>query len=399
MTTPSLGGELATVARLLTSADGRTTPHAAVPWAPSGAGAIALARHSARRARLAATAHLTATRARRRLVVVRPMRGSLRPGPRDRVRRVAGSGYVAYLPQRPRKIAPLVLDVVLGDIGGSIDGRLSVGADGAVRAIVRRPGGTGGLVRMGLSGTAADPSHARAGLEMVASAAGGLAPPVQASGQCAEITWVLEGLLPGSTPAHLVPGLADQVAAFLGDMPAAGRPAEVLDDARVLAEVVPGAAAVVLAAAQSVCESAPAAQGQLVHGDLWAGNLLTVGSRLTGVVDWDAWTPAGVPGVDLLHLLATDARIRQRRALGEIWLQRPWENADFVGPVRRYWPAWGGDADARAAVGVAWWLSQLARDLRRNPTLGRQDAWVQRNITTVTEVLGRDDWARRASGR
>ena len=62
------------------------------------------------------------------------------------------------------------------------------------------------------------------------------------------------------------------------------------------------------------------------HGDLWSGNLLVAGRRLTGVLDWDAWHPAAVPGTDLLHLVATEQAHRTRHSLGSVWMVTtfPW---------------------------------------------------------------------------
>src|SRR5438093_11880125 len=65
----------------------------------------------------------------------------------------------------------------------------------------------------------------------------------------------------------------------------------------------------------------------LRHGDLWAGNLLVERGALRGLVDWDAWHPAAVPGTDLLHLLAMEEVVLSGRSLGEVWLRRPWESA------------------------------------------------------------------------
>ncbi|WP_448614594.1 hypothetical protein [Modestobacter sp. URMC 112] len=382
---PRPGAELATLLHLLGPADGRpgAAPLAALPWAPAGGGPPVLLSQLARRLRATATVAVASAAARRRPTVVRPTRGSLAPGTRDRLRRAAGRGLVAALPEPGR---PVVLDRVLDDAGAVLASPLGVGADGAVRAMVTR-GDTRGLLRMGLAGGPADPSGSAAGLRRLAAAGVLHVPALLASGVRDDVVWSLEAALPGSRPSAVSPALADRVAAFTAALPRADGPVDATADAEVIAVAVPSCAADVRRIAGTVTSSALAAQGRLRHGDLWAGNLLARGDELTGVVDWDAWSPAGLPGVDLLHLLATEERIRTRSALGEVWLRRPWDASPFADLARRHWPSWGSDAPARATVGTAWWLGQLASDLRRNPSLARDDRWVARNVATVTAAL------------
>jgi hypothetical protein len=374
--------ELATLLRLVGSANGPSEPLVALPWAPVGAGAADLIKHAARRTGLAASSRVATLGSGRRPRVVRPLRGSLSGGLRDRLRRGAGGGYVAVLPSDD----PSLLDILLADAGAVAHSGLSVGADGAVRVLARRDG-SAGLLRMGLTGTPADPSHAAEGLERVATAGSGRVPVVLASGRSGEVTWLLESLLPGQRPRVLSPSLLDDVAEFVAGLPPGSGPADVREDASVLSAAAPTCADALRHVADLVAGSPLAERSRLRHGDLWSGNLLAAGDGLTGVVDWDAWSPAGVPAVDLLHLLATEVRIRNRVPLGEVWLQRPWDGEVFTRLARSHWPEWGGDAAARAVVGLAWWTGQLAADLRRNPALAANSDWVGRNIVAVaTEV-------------
>jgi len=377
------GPELATLLRLVAPADAPADPWAALSWAPVGAGGRQLLQHAALRARTAAAARLSAIAARGSVEVVRPARGSLRPGWRDHARRRAGSGYVAY---RPVAGSRALLEQVLGDAGATVGSGLAVGADGAVRARVVRDG-TPGLLRMGLTETAADPSWAAAGLAALRAQGCARVPEALASGRSGEVTWLVEELLPGRRPVRLTPGLVDQVASFVAALPASDGAPGLRDDAAVIAAGAPGSAAAVLRAADAVAASEPARLPRLGHGDLWSGNVLADGDRLTGVIDWDAWSPAAVPGVDLLHLLGTEQRIRTRSALGEVWLRRPWDDPDFIRTARRHWPDWGGDAEARRMVGTAWWLGQLAADMRRSPALAADTRWLARNVDLVAAAL------------
>jgi hypothetical protein len=121
------------------------------------------------------------------------------------------------------------------------------------------------------------------------------------------------------------------------------------------------------------------------HGDLWAGNLLVERGVLRGVVDWDAWHPAAVPGTDLLHLLAMQEAVRRGRSLGELWRERPWEWAAFRQLTGGYWRALGlaPNRDVREAVAWAWWANQVACSLARLPELAMDEQWLRRNVEVV----------------
>ncbi|HEV3359387.1 MAG TPA: phosphotransferase [Pseudonocardiaceae bacterium] len=49
-----------------------------------------------------------------------------------------------------------------------------------------------------------------------------------------------------------------------------------------------------------------------VHGDFWMGNLLTHDGKLTGVVDWERFDPAGSPGRDLARFALAHAQYLDR---------------------------------------------------------------------------------------
>ena len=327
---------------------------------------------------------MAAGAAQRRLTVVRLHRGALTPGVGDWLRRGAGGGYVAQL-RLPDE--PSLLESVLRDVGATSTAPLRVGADGAVGALVQTGRGRG-MLRMGLRGSPADPSRAAEGLRFVHGLTSVRTPLLLGQGERAGVAWSLEEALPGRRPRALTPDVAEQVARFTAAFPRTGEPVDVHRDAAVLAEAAPECAAGVHRLADTVAASVLADHAQLRHGDLWLGNLLAQGDVVTGVIDWDAWQPAGIPAVDLLHLIGTAERIRSRSSLGEVWLRRPWDAPAFSELARRYWPDWGADASARAAVGAAWWLGQLAADVRRNPALAADEGWLRRNVREVAARPG-----------
>jgi aminoglycoside phosphotransferase (APT) family kinase protein len=127
-----------------------------------------------------------------------------------------------------------------------------------------------------------------------------------------------------------------------------------------------------------------------VHGDLWAGNVLTTGAALTGVVDWDSYRSSPVPGIDLMHLVATDERLRHRRSMGAELLSRPWRREPLRAHGAAYFARLGVDADVDrwTAVGVAWWAGQLLDSLSRSPELADDEGWLATNVDGVLAALG-----------
>jgi thiamine kinase-like enzyme len=120
----------------------------------------------------------------------------------------------------------------------------------------------------------------------------------------------------------------------------------------------------------------------VTHGDFWAGNLLFVDGQLTGVVDWDSWEPAGVPGTDLLHLHAEMVRRKVGMSYGDMVVAEFWQQdavkASVVGYLRNSrLPIVGPILDV---IGHAWWLTTVAGALRRTPSLEHNQQWMSRNI-------------------
>jgi aminoglycoside phosphotransferase (APT) family kinase protein len=75
-------------------------------------------------------------------------------------------------------------------------------------------------------------------------------------------------------------------------------------------------------AAQAVLDAAAPARAPeptvFVHRDLWQGNTLWVGDRLTGIIDWDC-AGAGPPGVDLGSLRMASALAGLGAQVGLLW--------------------------------------------------------------------------------
>jgi hypothetical protein len=209
--------------------------------------------------------------------------------------------------------------------------------------------------------------------------------------------WSVERLQPGVRPRpSLSPALLDQAIDFLIALHGAGEEAV---EPRLLRE----AAKTVL----GVCGSASAARlHELVervddvlaglprgfsHGDFFSGNLLAEGDRLTGVLDWDAAAPGGLPLTDLLHLLLTHSAYGRDDEWGAAVVQRllPLARAEGDAAVRRYVRAVGIPADARTleSLVAAYWLEYVAHQLRAHPDRYRQQRWIAENVDRVLPIL------------
>ena len=350
------------------------------PALPAGAGG----RHGARQA-VARERALAALR--RHPPAGRVVRGvhrmdppALRVGLRAGVRTALLRGALVELarPDAPRR----VLDAVLETAGAGAGGRLRLGAGGTLLTPVEHAAGPG-VLRAALQGAPGDPAPVAVALRTLAGDR--RVPPLHAAGTTAGASWTVEGRLRGRRPAALTPALVDEVAAFCAGLPRPGGHASVQPDLELLAERLPQHSDSLRAVAHDVAPHLAALPAVGRHGDLWSGNLLADGGRLTAVLDWDAWSPAGVPGTDLLHLLGTERRLGTRAALGEVLLERPWDREPTRSALAGYWRRLDVAPGSRAldAVGVAWWAAQLAGDLRRTPGLADDAGWRARNVERV----------------
>lgn len=169
-------------------------------------------------------------------------------------------------------------------------------------------------------------AHLPAVLEVLAEH--GPVPRVLHAGQLGATTyWICEWLpgapprvLPGGAwPALLAVHAAQRgLAARLGLKPAHdpyvdGRFAEHL---AALSEVAPA----LVDRITGLLGPADAPTADVVHGDLQHGNLLVTRARLTGVLDWDGWSPGDCRS-DLVTLLFSARTVTRDVALGDALLR------------------------------------------------------------------------------
>jgi len=161
----------------------------------------------------------------------------------------------------------------------------------------------------------------------------------------------------------MTPEIGVQATSFCASLPRSETaPTSIGHDFAVLAETFPGHAEQLSLLTDRVAAQVSGLPAVARHGDLWSGNLLVAGRRLTGVLDWDAWHPAAVPGTDLLHLVATEEAHRTHRSLGSVWMDRPWLGEVYRRLGQEYWRSLRvrPRPEELEAVGIAWWASTLS---------------------------------------
>jgi hypothetical protein len=329
---------------------------------------------------------------RRRITAVHrlPAPGA-RAGAHGWARGILRAGLVVEV--APPDAGPRILDAV-GQVAGAagLERTVHAGAGGTVLVRARMASGARGLLRVTRAGTSGDPAAQADTLERLAAAAVPLAPQPLGRGVVADASWMAEQLLPGCRPGRLTPDLVHQAARACARLPICdAAPTAPVDDLLGAAAALPRHAADLRRFAgrlRSRLDGIPAVQR---HGDLWAGNLLVDGGRLTGIVDWDAGHSAGVPGADLIQLVATDMRRRRRLPLGRAVLELPWRASTFTAATAEYW--WALDIAPSSALldvaAIAWWASEIHHTLVRFPQRGTDERWVAENVAPVLERVER----------
>jgi hypothetical protein len=262
------------------------------------------------------------------------------------------------------------------------------GAGGQICARGRMRAGGDVVLRVAASGSNVDPCHAAEALVELGARSLPLIPRLAAHGHAGPAAWTSETLLPGRRADSLSPGLVAAVADFCARLPHDGSPPTAFaSDIASLIDRLPRFREPLL---QLEARAAPIIAGLpsvLRHGDLWRGNLLVQDGALSGVVDWDAWHPAGVPGTDLLHLVASARAFATRQSFGEVMRERPWERPSFTAATAAYWRKLGIDPtrETLEAIGIAWWTMHTKANLQRHPHMVDDERWLKR---TVESLLG-----------
>ena len=275
-----------------------------------------------------------------------------------------------------------------GHVGPGLD--LRVSGDGSVLARLTHRAGAPALLRLATVGGLKDAGRNSEALHRLGEAGVANVPRLGSAGTMLGVGWSTEGELPGVPVRKLSRTLLAEVVSWSSSLPPSGTPAlSVVDRLELIMTSFPRSAADLEPALERVRKRAGEVPGVLEHGDLWTGNLLAADRHLAGVVDWDNWHPAGVPGADLLHLVAMTRRSETRLELGELWLERPWAAREFREATAAYWSRLGLSLTDELAwlVGVDWWAAHVTAGLRRGRRPASDPRWVARNVENVAPLL------------
>jgi hypothetical protein len=316
-----------------------------------------------------------------------------RPGRfRGPVRAALLGGVLAELVggERPAR----VIDAVVEAAGAtSLGSGLRPSGDGSALARLPLADGSHAELRTSRVGHPKDPQRGRAALLALEAADVPLVPRSLRAGTTAGAAWATETVLPGHHTTQLTSDLLEDITRHLAGLPGAPSPPSVVDDQlREVASAFPDRTEALNMVAAAVRRWTAGSPSVLVHGDMWLNNVLVADGHLSGVFDWDGWHPAGVPGTDLLNLLAAEERTRSRRDIGPLLISDYWRSPGVVESLRGYMSARGvalPDAAGLAAIGVAWWASRVAGSLDRGKRPTDDPAWVEWNLDRPLERLVR----------
>lgn len=283
-----------------------------------------------------------------------------------------------------------VIDAVVMAAGSDPTGvRLRAAGDGSALARLEVDDVPAEL-RVARAGHTKDPAKGHAAL-VALEAAGVEGVPRPLGGDItAGAAWSTETVVHGRHVQDLTPALLEQITAFTATLPTAAESGTVApgrraidDQLAAVADFFPEYAAALSEVAAAAARWGASLEPVLVHGDLWLNNVFTEDDRLTAVFDWDTWHPAGLPGTDILNLIAAEARTRERRDFGPLLATDYWREPEVVDALGAYFLARGWrapDAAGLAAIATGWWASRIAGALNRATRQIDDPAWTRRNI-------------------
>lgn len=311
-----------------------------------------------------------------------------RPGAiRRHVRTVSLGGVLAELVRDGvgGKDRPRVIDAVVRAAGSEVrDPRVRPSGDGSALVRLSLADGTRAELRVAKRDLPKDPARGYAALTALAEGGVEKVPRPIGLGTTGDARWSTETVAPGRHVLTLDSTLLDDVIAFLATMPAGPPHCTAIDDH--LTEVIDffpehaSALRDIIVASRRWCAGL---RPILIHGDLWLNNIFTMDGRLSAVFDWDTWHPAGLPGTDLLTLLAADARSRGHGDVGDLLSSDFWRRPEVAAAFDAYFRARDEpvpDAAGHAAIATAWWASRMAGALHRGLRFIDDPAWVRRNM-------------------
>jgi aminoglycoside phosphotransferase (APT) family kinase protein len=327
----------------------------------------------------------------RRIVSIERLPPVHRPGRLRRlIRSVTMSGLLIELAREP--IRPRVIDAISAEAGGRRTPRLRPSGDGSAVATLELTDGRRVQLRVVPAGHPDDPSRGRAALVTLEAARVPCVPRPVAHGLVRGADWTTETFITGHHVQRLTDPLVRDVIETCARFPTGAMERDALaDHAATLVRMRPRDSAAI----ERIHDAARRWAGPtrvLLHGDLWLQNLLVADGRLVGIIDWEMWHPSGLPGLDVLSLLAAEQRTVSGQDTGDLLVDGYWRSPQVRAALDRYFEAIGqpGPGPERlAAIAIGWWLSRMAFADGRIDQRARDPAWARRNIEAPLRTIER----------
>lgn len=129
-----------------------------------------------------------------------------------------------------------------------------------------------------------------------------------------------------------------------------------------------------------------------IHGDYWPANVLVAddAQTVTGIIDWDLADSAGLPLLDVMHLILSMRMIEQQQEMGVVvstLLREPIWTREERALLSSAWTKLPGSHIGRRQVLLLAWLRHVDHTRTKAQRFGGPTLWESQNIERVLQVL------------
>lgn len=129
-----------------------------------------------------------------------------------------------------------------------------------------------------------------------------------------------------------------------------------------------------------------------IHGDYWPANVLVADDArtVTGIVDWDLAEAAGLPLLDIMHLIVSMRMIGRQQEMGVVvsaLLRDPDWTREEQALLDSAWAALPGSRIGTRQVLLLSWLRHVDHTRTKARRFGGPTLWESQNVERVLQVL------------
>jgi aminoglycoside phosphotransferase (APT) family kinase protein len=130
-----------------------------------------------------------------------------------------------------------------------------------------------------------------------------------------------------------------------------------------------------------------------IHGDFWSDNILVEVDGISGIVDWDSASDAGLALHDQLHLVLYWRKVQRGTPIGTeicraLGSEPRWDQHELSALLAGTGGLPGSDEVSRRRLGITlYWLRLVATNLSRQPGMTRSRRWLDDNVRAVLACL------------